>query len=326
MLETSAIPCVASDGLKLALVRTRASASKPGPPVLLQHGLGANALTFDFPGRSLARALAAQGFDCYVSELRGAGGSDRPKTSYGLDEFLERDIPAILSSVQRASGQDRVHWVGHSLGGILGMFYAMEHADGPIERLITIGSALDYSQGPNAFSEMRSARRLAGDWLRMIPLGALSRLNGLVAGYGPLLPAEKTNFWRSNIEPRVSRHFLSRGFTQVPLRLLDDLATTFSPQGFSRAQGSIAYLPRAADLRIPTCLIAGSADSQCTAHAIDATARLLSGTELHIARFGKPYGQHDEYGHMDLMVGRHAEHEVWPTIAHWLGIDRAPRV
>ena len=318
-LETRAVSCVTSDGLKLALRRTCANPSRPGPPVVLQHGLGANGLTFELPGRSLARALATRGFDCYVSELRGAGASDRPKDTYGLDEYLERDIPAILDSVRRTSGRDRVYWVGHSLGGILGMFYALEHAGGAVERLVAIGSALDYSRGPNAFSELRRARWLAGNWLRTLPFGALARLNALVAGYGPLLPAEKTNFWRSNIEPQVARHFLSRGFTHIPLRLLDDLDTTFNPGGFSRAAGRIAYLRRTSDFKTPTCLIAASADAQCTSQAIDATAQLLSGAELHVARFGKAHGHLEDYGHMDLLIGRNAEEEVWPTIARWLG-------
>jgi pimeloyl-ACP methyl ester carboxylesterase len=317
-LETSAIACVTSDGLNLAVRRTCANTSEPGPPVVLQHGLGANGLTFELPGRSLARGLAARGFDCYVSELRGAGGSDRPKGTYGLDEYLERDIPAVLNSVRRTNGRESVHWVGHSLGGVLGMFYALEHEDGPIDRMVAVGSALDYSQGPNAFSELRRARWLAGDWLRTLPFGTLARLNALVAGYGPLLPAEKTNFWRSNIEPRVARHFLSRGFTRIPLRLLDDLDTTFSPSGFSRADGRIAYLERTGAFKTPTCLIAASADPQCTAPAIDATAQLLSGAELQVARFGKTYGHLEDYGHMDLLIGRHAEKEVWPTIAGWL--------
>jgi len=326
-LLTTSIRCVTTDGIQLSVRRTRAAAppTQPArPAVVLQHGLGANGLTFTFPGHSLAQHLAERGFDCFVPELRGAGGSDRPKRPYGLDEYLERDIPAIVDAVRLASGRERVCWVGHSMGGILGMFYGMERTDGPIERLVAIGSALDYSPGKTAFRELRRARWMAGDWLREIPLGRLARLNALVAGRGPILPAERTNFWRGNAEPATVRRFLARGFAPISMRLLDDLDTTFSPRGFSRSGGRIAYLPRAKDYRIPTCLIGGSRDPQCTPLALDATARLLLETELEVARFDKAYGQDEEYGHVDFLVGRRARDEVWPTIVRWLGAGVPP--
>jgi pimeloyl-ACP methyl ester carboxylesterase len=318
-LLTSSVRCVTSDGLQLSVERTCASsASQARPAVVLQHGLGANGLTFSYPGSSLAQHLAARGFDCFVPELRGAGGSDRPKGPFGLDEYLERDIPAILDAVRLASGHERVSWVGHSMGGILGIFYGMERPDGPIGRLVAIGSALDYSAGKNAFRDLRRARWMAGDWLREIPLGRLARLNGLVAGHGPILPAEKTNFWRGNAEPAVVRHFLAHGFSPISMRLLDDLDTTFSPQGFSRDGGRIQYLPLAKDYRIPTCLLGGSKDPQCTPLALEVTVQLLSGTELEVVRFGKAHGQAEDYGHIDFLVGRRAPDEVWPTITRWL--------
>ncbi len=314
----SLITARTEDGVSLAIHHVAPSGT-PRAAVILQHGLGANARTLNFHGRSLARYLAAQGFDCYVPELRGAGASTPAPSAYGIDTYLDHDVPTIIDAVRRASGRDRLRWVGHSMGGILLMLHAIERPDLPVERFVAIGSALDYRPGNSVHRRTHAARPLAGRWLKTLPFGSLTRLNGLVAGYGPILPAEQMNFWRNNIEPDVMRRVLSVGFTPIPMRLLDDLATTFDAAGMSRKQGALQYLPRAHEITVPTLLIGGSRDVQATPEAIDDTARLLRGvSELDVQRFGKPHGHAEDYGHVDLVVGRNAEREVWPAIASFL--------
>src|SRR5438874_1722216 len=38
---------------------------------------------------------------------------------WNVDEMAFYDVPAVLDYVKRATGRDRVNWVGHSLGGML---------------------------------------------------------------------------------------------------------------------------------------------------------------------------------------------------------------
>jgi len=309
-----------ADGVSLAIRRIVPVSGTARAAVVLQHGLGSNSNALNFQDRSLARYLSAQGFECYVPELRGAGASDRVPKGYGIDEYLEHDIPTIIETVLRASGGNRLQWVGHSMGGILLMLHAIEQPTLPVERFVAIGTALDYRPGNSVHRRTNRARPLAGNWLKTLPFDALSRLNGMVAGVGPLLPAEQMNFWRHNIEPEVMRRVLTTGFTPIPMRLLDDLATTFDDVGISRKNGSIAYLERAHEIRIPTCLIGGSRDAQATPEAIDDTARRLSGvSDLEVKYFGTQHGHANEYGHIDLVVGRNAETEVWPVISQFLG-------
>lgn len=319
-LVPTLVPCRTADGLRLALRRIPAAGEQRRGAVILQHGLGANGLVFDYPGRSLARHLSAAGFDCYIPELRGAGDSERPKAPFGIDEYIEHDIPAVIAAVQQASGQQRVHWVGHSMGGILLMLYTMEFPDAPIARFVAVGSSIDYRPGHSVFRDMRRLRFLAGSWLSHLPFHVLSRWNALVAGYGPLaFPPEGMNFVRSNIEPALIRDILQRGFSPIPFRLLDDMDTTFGVHGFTRKQGELKYLQHVSHFRVPTCLLAGSKDPQCPIECVDETARLLQNApELLVARFGKRYGQVDDYGHFDLLVGKRAEHETWPTIRAFL--------
>ena len=135
--------------------------------------------------------------------------------------------------------------------------------------------------------------------------------------WGPELLAEGMNFQRSNTAPSATRYLLGNGFSAIQTALLDDLDTTFSDEGFA-VQGR-AYLPRAGELCIPTLLLGGSRDPQCTPEASAVTFELLSSArEKKLAMFGKAYGHADDYGHFDLIMGKRAPAEVWPEITAFL--------
>jgi pimeloyl-ACP methyl ester carboxylesterase len=115
------------DGWRIAVHRYRPSEIRSGLcPVLLCHGIGANALNLDFDDRlSLARYLRRQGFDAWVLELRGRGMSvparpERARTDFCFDEYVAEDARAAIAAVRRATGAAQVHWVGFSLGGLVG--------------------------------------------------------------------------------------------------------------------------------------------------------------------------------------------------------------
>jgi pimeloyl-ACP methyl ester carboxylesterase len=306
------------DGVRLSIERLRGDDPQAGAVVLL-HGLGANGRMFLIEGASLALHLAELGFDCFVPDLRGAGHSERPSAGFGLDDYLEHDLPAILETALRASGQPSVSWIGLSMGGLLMFMYGIEHPDVKVQRLVTVGSALDYRPGRNVYRDLLRLRPLAGP-LRELPFDRLARALAPVAGVGPALPHEAMNFNRSNVERDVCREVMRSAFSPVPIALFDSLATAFSEQGFSRAGGRIVYLSRASVLRMPTLLLAGSRDPQCPPQAVAATFELLGSVQdKRVLYFGKAHGHADDYGHLDLVLGKRAPTEVWPEIAAFLG-------
>ncbi|MFC1611811.1 alpha/beta fold hydrolase, partial [Myxococcota bacterium] len=115
---------LARDGVRLAVHRVRPD-SRDGPAVMLLHGLASNRRAFHFPGRSLAEWLAGRGFDCYLPELRGCGESERPAFDWWIDEYLCQDLPAIIDAIRLRNGNVQIHWVGHSLGGLLLLCYGI---------------------------------------------------------------------------------------------------------------------------------------------------------------------------------------------------------
>jgi pimeloyl-ACP methyl ester carboxylesterase len=306
------------DGIELALRRVRSREVTRGA-VILQHGLAANGMVFDVPGRSLVRFLAEAGHDCFITRLRGADPAAPSCGSYGLDAHLDYDVPAILEQVQRLSGCAQVAYVGHSMGGLLLLMHAIDHPDAPISRFVGVGTTLDYRPDALALKAQRKLFPLVRRTLKVLPFRMLARVNALTAGYGPVLPVENLNFARANIEPYLMRSLIAQGMTDIPVELLLDLDTTFQEGGLVRRRGELSYLPRAGAFRIPSLLLVGTADTQCGEAAVDETARLLTGVpQLRIARLGRAHGQAQDYGHFDLIAGRRANVEVWPILADFL--------
>jgi pimeloyl-ACP methyl ester carboxylesterase len=137
------------DGWRLALYRypARHRSSRYGP-VLLVHGLGANRFNMDapVPEISLAQYLAARGHDVWVAELRGAGRSRPPgwpltrRRTFDFDDYVQKDIPAILRRVLDDSGYPQINWVGHSMGGMLAYASMLQYDQRLFRRVVTIGS------------------------------------------------------------------------------------------------------------------------------------------------------------------------------------------
>ena len=99
--------------------RLRYLAGGSGPPIVLVHGLGGAAANW----RALAPALAAER-RVIVPELPGHGGSAPLPAVPTVDPFAD----AVLA-VLEAEDALPAPWVGHSLGGLVGLRAAVRRPD-----------------------------------------------------------------------------------------------------------------------------------------------------------------------------------------------------
>ena len=310
---------VTDDGSRLVIRRVRplgGDASRP--PVMLLHGLGANHQTFLFPERSLAHWLAEQGRDVYIPDLRGSGDSIPCDYRWGLDEYLCLDLPKIIEGILEASGHDRIDWVGHSMGGVLLMCYGALFPEAPIERGLAIASAIDYRVGASNFAGLVAMRPLIEPLSKpaeIVPFGGLMHLLAPTMGKRPFL-FERFNMWPENIEPWVMRRIHARCFHAIPATLLLSLASTFETSGFRLRSGE-SLRDRCDLFHVPLHIIAGSRDTQVSIEAIESTCDRV-GENASFEVFGKQFGQREDYGHFDLILGKHVQREVWPRIAQAL--------
>lgn len=100
-----------------------------GPVVVLLHGYGDSWRSFE-----LLFPLLARDFQLFVPDHRGHGDSERAAT-YTVADFTS-DAIAFIEAVPR----QRVHLVGHSLGGIVAQRVAAARPD-LVDHLVLIGTA-----------------------------------------------------------------------------------------------------------------------------------------------------------------------------------------
>jgi pimeloyl-ACP methyl ester carboxylesterase len=135
-----------------------------GPVLLLLHGSGPGVTGWrNFRGNL---AFFAEHFRCLVLEFPGFGVSD----DFGGHPMLDAQsaVPAFVDAL----GLDRVDIIGNSMGGGVGINFAINHPD-RIGKLLTIGGIGTniYSPGPSEgirllqeFTEDPTRQRLV-DWL-----------------------------------------------------------------------------------------------------------------------------------------------------------------
>jgi 3-oxoadipate enol-lactonase len=103
------------DGTRIAVHR---SGDPEKPPLVLLHALGENATSWDAVGERLAPH-----FSLFAIDLRGHGASEW--TGPYSHEGMRDDVLAALDVL----GLRDVGLIGHSLGGVVALFAAMEQPD-----------------------------------------------------------------------------------------------------------------------------------------------------------------------------------------------------
>ncbi len=110
----------------------RVAGAASAPPVVLVHGWSAS-------GEMWIETMArlAKSHRCYALDLLGHGDSDNlPDAVYSIDLFA-----ALLKGFCDALGITRAAFVGHSMGGMTVLNFAIKHPD-MVERLIPVAAAV----------------------------------------------------------------------------------------------------------------------------------------------------------------------------------------
>jgi len=304
---------VQTDTIDLRLVRLR---PVTGPPVVYVPGLGANPRSVDLVATpNLAEALHTSGHTPWAVDFRIAwrrGGM--------CSLSLLRALELALVELEDHSGHraHRFGAIGHSLGGILLLGIAARGV--PLKRLITLGTGLDYRLGHVdlkhllRFMKIRGRLRRASQGLGGFPLRRPARVLAPLFGRGVNLPLQVDQFHPGATQGSVIRRFFREGVADVPFPLLLDLTGLFREEGLRFGDGA-ALKDQVRRLDVPVMLVAGRQDRQCPVDSVRDAADRIPGSALVEVGTSEPgLG----YGHMDLLLGRHAGRDVFPPILQFL--------
>jgi len=150
------------DGVDLVLYRMDpvARTATPAASVLLVHGAFSSHTVWLRGGTDntgLARYLSASGCDVWLADWRTHGAAEReprPHT-WHFENTITHDAPALVDYVRTATGGAPPVWVGHSVGGAIGLAHLARDPEalaavvtlgtpgpvmGPLRRLLALGT------------------------------------------------------------------------------------------------------------------------------------------------------------------------------------------
>ncbi len=237
------MPFVVSHGRKIYYER-----QGQGPALLFCHGAGSNAATWwqQLP-------VFARDFSCLTMDLRCFGRSVAP-----LDEFEFALFVADALAVLDAEGVGRAAVIGQSLGGMVGVRLALQHA----ERLWAF---------------------VASDTSLTVDHPALLEAMARRVTTAQALTVEQRSLGRWFIEQHPERAAL---YAQI--NHFNPSAHAFDSAAWGAAMASLMaprnLLPMAAlgGITCPTLFVVGSEDPLVPVEVMQAFAQQVKGSELHV--------------------------------------------
>ncbi|MBI4775230.1 MAG: 3-oxoadipate enol-lactonase [Deltaproteobacteria bacterium] len=196
---------------------------KDASVVMLSHALGSSLSMWDPQMEILESRYRVLRYD-----TRGHGGADAPANAYTM-ELLGDDAVRLMDALEIA----KVHWVGLSMGGMVGQSIALNHSDRLLSLALCDTTAVVPREAQTLWQERIEAARSRG--MQTLVEGALDRW--FTSGY------------RSG--NHLELELIRRVFLATPV---DGFV------GCSEAIRRLAYLDRLSEITTPTLIVVGADD------------------------------------------------------------------
>jgi pimeloyl-ACP methyl ester carboxylesterase len=120
-----------------------------------------------------------------------------------------------------------------------------------------------------------------------------------------------------NVEPAVCRRLLANAIEDIPPGVFAQLARWARADRFDSEDGSVDHRARLAGCRQPALFVAAPRDGLAPPEVVRIGCELWGG-EKQLVVAGRADGFRADYGHTDLLCGRHAPEEIFPRVRDWL--------
>jgi len=311
-------------------------ARKNTMPVILCHGLGYNGNFWDLDEQhSFAGYLCGQGYDVWIQDLRGGGLSTRPgwvllhgpeldlekllktridKFDWTIDDHILHDAPTAIDLVKKERGAEKVVWIGHSLGGMVGLGYIERSGRDDIAAIAVMAAPMIVEQPPSKI--MSSVKTL-----RPVLQSVNNRFNAILhmASIGTLdTPLDALFYNKENMDSNVVSELYRKGAEDISDGVLNQVFDTVDSGQFRSKDREFNYVENLGMVQAPILLVAGFVDNMATVGAVRYTYNQVGSEDKEMLLFSIANGYSVNYGHSDLVLGKKASREVFPEIGKWL--------
>ncbi len=317
-------------------------------PVILCHGLSHNSSFWDLTEKtSLAKYLQAEGFDVWSVDLRGAGNSTKPalsqlkqlfrldisalspealadipsdlqKFNWTVDDHINYDVPAILDFVLKHTGASKVHWIGHSMGSMIMFGYLGTHNQNEIDTFVAISGPMYLLHPANDVYELMAKQS------NFVKIGNLTTGTNLRAIVGVLAgglletPIDALFLNEDNVDAETFHIFYYACQEDISPGQLDQLLKYLKCGHFVSEDGKTDYTENVSKITVPVLQIVGQLDNMISPGFVAVIHNKLASKDKQMRVFGKINSYYDNYGHDDIIIGRHSRDDVFPYIKNWL--------
>ncbi len=306
-----------SDGWSLRLYR-RIPASGVGEPVFFMHSLASNHLNFEVPhGYSLVDYLLKAGYDCWTFDSRACRNAIPPRRSMRyastVDDILLKDIPPALQTIRAVTGHDRVHWIGHSMGGMLLYAYDATFQTNEIASGVTLGSPPGF-KGYEHFSHRTLIQ------LDRIAYPILDRVfRGLAPYYHVWHPKSRLVpiNW-DNVHPKFRTKEIFHAIEMPLPGIGEQMDQWASGKPWTVNGGKVNVESHLSKLRFPLLAIFGGIDPFISQQRAQAFVNAIENPDKKIIIRSRALGDSANYNHIELPFAIEAEKEIFEPILDWL--------
>ncbi len=219
------------------------SGKEGAPTVMLSHSLGSSLDMWDPQLEALEPHYQFLRYD-----TRGHGDSEAPPGAYTLD-MLGEDAIGLLDAL----GIEKVHFVGLSMGGMIGQCLALHHGD-RLEKLVLCDTAALLPEEAQPV------------WQERIEMARDKGMEALVDG---------------TLERWFTPAFLKQNPPEVQQIRQQFLATPVDGYiGCSEAIRGLNYLERLSEIKISTLIMVGEEDPGTPVAAAEAMQQRITGSRL----------------------------------------------
>ncbi len=315
------------DGLHLIMTHKIPLGGRSVAPVMLVHGLGQNRYTWNLSKRSFENYLVSQGFETFNVELRGHGMSranacDYPKR---FRTYFTEDIPAFMDAVREISGHHKMFFIGHSLGATLGYCLDAECRD-QLLGLISIGGPFNMGKGNLLLKTIARTGVLFEKILPFRPpypkafyidyIGAIAR-SGLFIMDNRYYKLPLQVWYPGSMERNILEERIQLGFDRTGFNVVRFMFKWGSEGRLRSLSGDVDYEDNITKLKAPVLFVVGDKDVAVPLEAIQEAYEKAGSQDKQLKVFGlESTGTH--FGHIDLILGKHAPVHVWPHVLRWM--------
>lgn len=297
------------DGWRIALEHIPARQGvTPRGQVICCPGLACNGRIFHFrEGLSMARNLSEAGWSVWILHPRGAGPSERapdePWRPYGYQDYV-KDAATTVDFVRERGPDLPLLWVGHSLGGVIGLEMATRKPD-CLQGVVTLGSPVHLSKHPISAIHYALFKRFC-QGLNVAYLGKISTLVAPWSGWIPALHPKPLYVNFDLLKRADLRTSLAQCFDDTPRRVLDEFVAAIE----STSDVWDRLCEELKGLKVPLLSIAGDRDGLAPL-IVTSPINEIAPPELlewHIL---------NGYGHLELALSEGVERDVIPRLIQW---------